>query len=400
MIPVVAPLAAEARRPGWTRAVFKPAGWGWAGLGALLALVALKLGLIVAAAHWDGGTHALCQFDCAWYVHTAEHGYDRQPTLFPEVDLVNWAFFPLYPLLTRVFMALSGLSGFWSATAVSALCFAAFAALSVEYRRLTRAGSDPVTWIGVLLVYPYSLYFFMAYSESLYLLMSVLLLLAARRGASIAAGVSTALLSATRPTGLLAIPYLAAVALWRGRRLLRQGPDAEARRRGLADLLFPLALMPLGMAAYMAYLYWLTGDALAFQHAQVAWGRAFVNPLKTFYWELRANDWAILLSSQGPESRSYDVAFAVPVALGCAWLLVRRLPFEAWLLGCTAYLALGTGSISFPRIVAANPVFLLLAGDVADRIRWRAARWALAGLCLVLQAVLLHRWLLGSRLLM
>jgi hypothetical protein len=373
---------------------------GWAALAVLLVLVGLKLLLYVAAAYWSGGVSELCQWDCKWYVHTAEYGYDREPNLYPYVDFANWAFFPLYPLLARLAMALTGLSGFWGATLVSVLCFTAFAVLSTEYRRLSRPGSDKVVWLGLLLVYPYSLYFFMAYTESLYLLISVLLLLAVQRRADIEASVATALLTVTRPTGLLVIPYLAAAALWRSRALFGRGPDAEARRRGFADLLFPLAVMPLGLACYMAYLYWLTGDALAFQHVQAAWGRTFTNPLKTFYWELHVNDWAILLSSEGPESRSYNVAFAIPVALGCAWLLLRRLPFEAWLLGCTAFLALGTGSISFPRIVAANPVFLLLAGDVADRIGSRPARWTLALLCVALQAVLLHRWLLGSRLVM
>ncbi len=296
-------------------------------------------------------------------------------------------------------MSVTLLSGFWSATAVAALCFIGFAALSVHYRRLTRPGGNDLTWIVLLLVYPYSLYFVVPYSESTYLLVTILLLLAVNARAWLGAGLATALLTATRPTGVLAIPYLALAALWRERASFRPGRIAENLPR-LAHLLLGLAVMPLGIGLYMAYLYWLTGDALAFEHVQAVWGRTFANPVKTLCWELAVNDWSVLLHAEGPESRSYDVVWAIPAALGCVWLLLRRLPFEAWLLGSAAVLALGSGSISLPRIIAANPVFLLLVGDVADQIRSRPLRAVLALLCVGLQAVLLHRWMLGSRLMM
>ncbi len=249
----------------------------------------------------------------------------------------------------------------------------------------------------MLFLYPFSLYFFLAYSESAYLLATVLLLLAVRRRAGLAAGAATGLLTATRPTGVLAIPYVAGLLLWQARGLLRPGGLRLGRA---ADLLLALALLPLGIACYMAYLYWLTGDALAFRHVQIAWGRGLSDPLRAFYWSLRVSDWSLLLDRAGVGSRSYNAAWAIPAALGCGWLLRRRLPLEAWLLGSTAVLALASGVESFPRYVAANPVFLLLVGDVADRIRSRAARAVLALLCVALQGELLYRWLLGSRLLM
>ena len=44
-------------------------------------------------------------------------------------------------------------------------------------------------------------------------------------------------------------------------------------------VVFTLWMIPLGLFAYMVYLYHLTGDALAFKHIQVAWGRYMDSPL-------------------------------------------------------------------------------------------------------------------------
>ena len=44
-------------------------------------------------------------------------------------------------------------------------------------------------------------------------------------------------------------------------------------------VVFTLWLIPLGLFSYMVYLYHLTGDALAFKHIQVAWGRYMDSPL-------------------------------------------------------------------------------------------------------------------------
>ena len=38
-------------------------------------------------------------------------------------------------------------------------------------------------------------------------------------------------------------------------------------------------VIPLGFFTYMAYLYFHVGDALAFAHIQIAWGRQLTNPI-------------------------------------------------------------------------------------------------------------------------
>lgn len=374
---------------------------GAAGLGVLLSLIFVKFLLYVAAAKLAGGVEAsLCQWDCTWYVHTIQNGYDPEPRLSPAHDYANWAFFPLYPLLARLLGILTGLGPFWSGTATSVLCFAGFAVLSARYRALTRPGSRTKPWAVLLLVYPFSLYFFMVYTESLNLLLTVLLLISVQLRAYTGAAVVTGLLTAARPTGVLAIPYLIVERVWCAYSAFQPGITLSSRLRILADSLFSLALMPLGIASYMVYLYWLTGDALAFSHVQVAWGRSFTNPLKTFYWGLSKFDLHLLLDPSATQSSTYAASFAILAGLTCAWLLMRGLALEAWLLGATVLLALTTSVDSLPRYVGANPIFLLAAGDVADRIRSRTARVGLALACVLLQGILLHHWFIRSFLLM
>jgi len=78
--------------------------------------------------------------------------------------------------------------------------------------------------------------FFMAYTESAYLLLTVLLLLAVRARNATGAGLASGLLTVTRPTGVVAIPYLAAERLWHARLAFRPGLDLPARTRILAVL--------------------------------------------------------------------------------------------------------------------------------------------------------------------
>ncbi|MDT7951638.1 MAG: hypothetical protein RQ966_09050, partial [Acetobacteraceae bacterium] len=161
-------------------------------------LIVVKLLIYVALAQRYGGAEqGLCRWDCVWYTHTIVDGYDQEPTLEPTRDLANWAFFPLFPMLARGVMTVAGLGPFWSGTVTAAVCFGAFAILSCRYRALTRSSaSRSGPWLLLLAVYPFSLYFFIPYSESTYLLCMILLLLAAEARSVMGAAVATSLLVA------------------------------------------------------------------------------------------------------------------------------------------------------------------------------------------------------------
>ena len=167
--------------PGVTR------GFGW--LGNLLA---------APAARWDS----------AWYLVIAHYGY--RPELGSYTSARD-AFFPLYPLGVRVLSDI----GLQAVLASVLFSLAAFALALYGIHRLTtlelagsgRAGGGDVARLAVLVtaLAPMAFFFSAAYSESLYLALSVGLFWCARQGRWAWVGILGALAAATRSTGLVLV---------------------------------------------------------------------------------------------------------------------------------------------------------------------------------------------------
>ena len=242
--------------------------------------------------------------DGGWYMGIARDGYERRP--FADTGQHNWAFFPLFPLLLRAASQLTGglaLTGM----ALSSLFF--LLALLLLYKTIVAFGYDETIAdraVFYLAAFPVSYFFSLPMTESLFLLLTVGSFYAARREAWWTAGALGALASATRVTGVVLLPALC-VLYWQ-----------QHRGRPRADIL-KLALIPLGLLAFMYYLDLITGDALAFRHVLGSWGRQsgfFLRPLFEF------------LRRPQELSMSWDfrlLNFAAAVlALACGVVLAKR----------------------------------------------------------------------------
>jgi hypothetical protein len=260
--------------PGLTR------GFGW--LGDLLA---------APAARWDA----------AWYEVIAHYGYRPDLGAFTSSRA---AFFPLYPLGLRAFAAIGVplvLGGvLFSLVALALALYGIHRLTTLELARVggrsllgaapaaadgSRAGlaRADVARLAVMATAfsPMAFYFSAVYSESLYLALSVGLFYAARRGRFALVGLLGALAAATRSAGIVLL--LPAVMLYLYGPREDRPPDFPLAR-GLAvryrprkDLLW-LALVPVGLALYVAYLGLAGGDPLSPFHAQDVWGRHFAGP--------------------------------------------------------------------------------------------------------------------------
>lgn len=365
--------------------------FAWGLVAAIAVLVLVRLAAYWALARPFGGlAQAMCRMDCNWYVHAARHGYDRAPFGNAHGDAADWAFFPLYVLLMRGVSAATGLGFAAGGVAVSSLCFGAFLFVSTFYRMRTRPEGSVAGWMLFAACYPFGVYFSAPYTESLYLFLSAGALLALRKGDALGAGAWSALLSATRPTGIVMTPLIAwecARREWRA-----ASPGGRDWRDTLARALPPVALAPLGLFGFMAFLYWRTGDALAFSHVQIAWDRAPGNPLVNLVDGFRAWDWANLRDLGRPQSQSYCAAWAVLGFAAGAWLAWRRRYGEAFLCLAPLLMALGTGLYSMPRYLSGSAVFLFAAFDFLDSGWRRPWRWAVCGVLLVLQMLLVVAW--------
>src|SRR4051812_11545739 len=193
------------------------------------------------------------RFDAAWYLAIAHHGYEVGGRA---------AFFPLFPGLVRVggemlgsplivgilISSACGLGGLYLLHRLVALDF------GIERART-------VVWLAAW--FPGALVISAVYSESLFLLVSVGAIYAARLGRWPLAGMLGAAAAATRSGGVIVIVPLLIIYLY-GPRLDRSARDLVSglwpRHRPRADILWLLLAVPAGLVAYVLYLGLSTGD--------------------------------------------------------------------------------------------------------------------------------------------
>ncbi|MGH2515667.1 MAG: mannosyltransferase family protein [Ktedonobacterales bacterium] len=203
-------------------------------------------------------------FDSGWYIGIS-HGY-LLPSSGRADWLMEWAFFPLYPMaLHPVAVALSVLhvptnTDVLAGVIVSYAAF--FGSLIYLYRLIAAELSLASARRGIFYVaiFPTAIFFSAVYPESLFLFMTVGAFYHARRRQWALAGLLTAGALLTRPQGLflLAPLVLEFVAAW------REGRGGAERRNGrlLKGLWLGLPLVALG--GYALYSHAETGYWFAF----------------------------------------------------------------------------------------------------------------------------------------
>lgn len=298
-------------------------------------------------ARWDG----------RWYLSVVRDGYSYVPG-----EQSNVAFSPLYPLLMRVVgVPFGGTDTGWLVAGL-VVSNAAFLVALLGLVALARLDFDEPTARRTALylaVFPTSLFLSAVYADSLYLALAVWAFYAARRRTWWLAGALAALATLARPHGvLIGVPLLVEYLAQRRFHLQAVRPTVLA-----------LALIPLALAAWIAYLWQLTGDPLAFVSAQAGWGRGFTPP-----WETVARFFAEPLVPHGTlagwDHSLLDLAFVglfVAVAVA-SWRLLRRGYAVYATLVVLAMLSSGSLAAAPRYGLAIFPTFLLLA--LAGRQPW------------------------------
>ena len=314
-------------------------------------LVLAAVVLVGAVLSGEGATAWLDRWD-RWDVglfrKVAQFGYDGYPVDYPDVGTP--AFFPGLPLVLR---ALQPLVGDWTATGLLVSLVAGGVA-AWHLSRLAEAaapGAGPRA-VLYLALSPYAVFLAAGYSESLFLACALPAWRAARSGRWAVAGGCAALATSVRVTGLfLAAALLVELVL-------------ACRRSGRAPSLSALWLLApfLAAGAYAGYLWTLTGDWLAWPHAQQAgWGRRLTDP-----WSALSATWGGATSDLPPEYVwSYRAEIgAVVLGIALTVLLVRRRQWaESVYVGLSVVvLATSATYMSVPRAALLWwPLWVLLA---------------------------------------
>lgn len=325
------------------------------------------------------------RWDSVSYLQIAHAGYQNP---------LSTAFYPLYPLLVRIGSVFAA-PPLLVAGVLSSI--AAVAALTVLHRLARLDLDEGAATLTILLVafFPTSLFLSAAYTESLFLLLTVLAVYAARTERWWLAGLAGGLAALSRSNGVLILVPLVFMYLYGPRASAPTCRDGGLRPRYRLgrDSLW-LLVVPLGLLGYMAYLGVIHGAPLQSLTAEhKIWYRSFAGPfgaLGVALWHL-PHDLSVVVQGRGsivgtadPLSWNahelIDLGFALIAiaALVAAW---RHVPRAYWLYAfiSLAFLFSVPSRLeplaSFSRYVL--PLFPLFMGAASALTRHRrfAAGW-------------------------
>ena len=210
------------------------------------------------------------RWDAVHYTQIAQFGYQ---------SIYDTAFFPLFPLLIKGTALLFGNQGY-IAIGMILSNLALLGTLFVLYQIAVDALGEQVgrRTLLYLCIFPTAFFFFAAYNESLFLLLTASAFLAMRRQKWWLAGILGFLAALTRSAGLfLVIPFL--WELWMARETITDSEQSTMRK--LLDMLprvLPVVLIPLGTLLYCIYCWKAFNNPFAFAAVQSHWDRHLTWP--------------------------------------------------------------------------------------------------------------------------
>jgi hypothetical protein len=288
------------------------------------------------------------RWDSYWFLDIAEKGY----YLRGERKQANVVFFPLYPLAVRFTGMFTGdlvLAGWIVSCLFLGLAIVALTRLTREFH----PELDPRLPVVFLLAWPTAFQFNAVYSESLFLFLSLVVMLFARRGDFLAAGVFGALASSTRVAGIfLLVPVAIELVQARGWRAL------------ISWRAWPLALVPAGALAFFVYHWVAFDDFFLYLKVQGWWGWNFTAAPRS-----RVTNTAPNLTNTLIES-GYALAVLV-LAVYTGWKL--RLSYGAYMLVTLAVAFTRAATFGIARYaMVLFPIYLVAAGirSQTGRLAW------------------------------
>lgn len=328
----------------------------WLGTRVAVALLALASGWIIieaAAGHVPSWLAGWDRWDAQLFVKVARFGYDGFPQHYPDKNIV--AFFPGQPLLLRAVHVIVR-SWVGAGLLISAVS-GAFAAVALSRLGAAEGGHDVGRHaVLYLTLSPYAVFLAAGYSEALFLGFALWSWLFGKQRRWLAAGALAGAASLVRITGVFLGAAL--VVEWLLSRHARRWPDAAA-----------LSLPFLAVAGYFVYLHGLTGDWLAWPHAQAdGWQRHLTTP-----WHAFKTTWDSATGSGVGNAYSWSfraeiAAVLVGVLLTVALIVLRRWSEVVYVGGQVAALATSSFYLSVARATLLWwPLWLLLARFGVER---------------------------------
>ncbi len=309
------------------------------------------------AFNWDNFFGEFIKWDSHHYIGIADRWYVSDPTADARFHIV---FYPMFPIFVKVFSFLC----FGSINAAAFIQPNVFAALSiiVMYKLLRIDFSKLVTVISILFLIfsPYAFFFTLPFTESTFLLTTLLFMLMLKKEKWLLAGICGYVAALTKNFGLLFIvPY----GVW----LITVACKRRYRIKDFLPRLLPVIFILLGFGTYLLINYKVTGNWFQFMiYQKEHWYNEMTcimqNTMNHFNWFMSyetLSRWTIFFA---------NMAAAIGTMLAI-YLGHKKIPFiySIYTLACLFLTMMVSWLMSGPRyMLPVFPIFIAYA-LLADR---------------------------------
>lgn len=286
-------------------------------------------------------SQASCKWDCHWYIHIAQFGYEKDTYLYyNKFGMAGWPFFPAYPMLVRFVHYIIGYDYYECGLILNQALLFFLMFITLFYAKKFCEIKNEVILAFILLMSPFSVWYKIQYTECLYGILVILACIFTKEKKYISLSVVAFFLSLTRPTGVFVVLACSLYLIY----TCLKNKEYE----NIINYAFPTVVGSLGVSSYMLFLYKTAGDALAFSHIEISWGKHLKFPGA---WIVKAI--VHLKKINGVISSFIDIFF---IRYG----FKNNLHLEALILMITFLLAISEGVESMHRYIMGNPLFSII----------------------------------------
>src|SRR3989344_817074 len=296
-------------------------------------------------AQWDGGH----------YYQIASKGY---------AILEDYAFFPLYPFLTKATSVIFFNNLLLTGLVISNLMFFLFLLILYKYVKRKYNHKVAVSTLGVYLAFPTSFFAVSFYSESLFLALAIAVFYFLHSKKFLLGALCISLSSVTRLVGIaLAISifysYFSSIR--------RNLPKIDSKILHIIPTVF-------GFSAYSLFLFTKSGDPFKYLTSQSLWERSITDPIST----ILSYIWTIITRQSRPINDYFDLLatlfFLIVLAVGA-----KKISASLWIFSMLVILIpASTGTLtSMPRYVLASlGAFVILGQLLEENPHLKLPLWA------------------------